>query len=350
MAQPTVQALLDAIRVLRDAQEHKYQSIPPHKLTFVSFGDASFANSRNLSSHQGVFLAATTTELRHNVEAKVSPITWISKKMSRVVLSTLSAEAYALFQSVDMLGWIRILWGCIHLADFPWKNFEITYDKLRAAILVTDCKSLFDLVTRTAIHSCEKYRTTLEVLLIRQRCAEHCLFRWVPTTLMVADCLTKSMNADLLRKILTLGSLNFMTLPVIVSATRIVKKPYNGYKIALPLQMSHRTKYRQRERQHSGITFDVICTCYHSTAARGGKGMGVRLLTEAIARNCWLEKTSAGHCLSLRRGLFFSSSLRAQIIPGFGEAVEDCEPWDSLWGLRPYQWGDSHESSQRQSL
>ena len=210
MSQPTVQALLDANKVLRDAQEFrlvtiKYQSIPPHKLTFVSFGDASFANSRNLASHQGVFLAATTTELQHNVEAPVSPITWMSKKISRVVRSTLSAEAYALSKSVDMLGWVRTLWGCIHVGQFPWSEPEKAFPKLHAAILVTDCKSLYDLVTRTAIPSCQEYRTTLEVLLIRQRCSEHCIFRWIPTTLMVADCLTKSMNPDLLREILKIG-------------------------------------------------------------------------------------------------------------------------------------------------
>ena len=119
--------------------------------------------------------------------------------------STLSAEAYALSKSVDILGWMRALWGCVSLAQFAWQRPEQAFLKLPMAILVTDCKSLYDLVTRTAIPTCQEYRTTLEVLLIRQRCAEHCLFRWVPTTLMVADCLTKAMNADLLRGILRLG-------------------------------------------------------------------------------------------------------------------------------------------------
>ena len=127
MARPIVQSLLDANRVLRDAQEHrlvtiKYQSIAPDKVTFVSFGDASLANSRNLASHQGVFLAATTTDLRHNIEAPVSPITWVSKKISRVVRSTLSAEAYALSKSVDMLGWVRILGAVYTLKVFPGRN------------------------------------------------------------------------------------------------------------------------------------------------------------------------------------------------------------------------------------
>ena len=210
MSQPTVQSLLDANRVLRDAQDFRhtaitFQSIPPHKLTFVSLGDASFANSRCLASHQGVFLAATTTDLQSNIEAPILPITWVSKKLSRVVRSTLSAEAYALSKSVDMLGWVRAMWGCVAMEGFKWEQPHEAFQQMPAAILVTDCRSLFDLVTRTAIPACEEFRTTLEVLLIRQRCAEHCLFRWVPTTLMVADCLTKPMSADLLREILKLG-------------------------------------------------------------------------------------------------------------------------------------------------
>lgn len=53
--------------------------------------------------------------------------------------------------------------------------------------------------------SCEEHRTTLEVLLIKQRCEENALFRWIPTTLQVADSLTKSMDASLLRAILAQG-------------------------------------------------------------------------------------------------------------------------------------------------
>ena len=149
MATPTAQALLNATRVLRDAQEHRlvtitFQSIPPDQLTFVSFGDASFANCRNLSSHQGVFLAATTTELRNNLEAPISPLVWISKKIARVVRSTLPAEAYALSKSVGMLGWMRALRGCVSQAQFPWQTPGQAFPKLPMAILVTDCTSLYD--------------------------------------------------------------------------------------------------------------------------------------------------------------------------------------------------------------
>jgi hypothetical protein len=87
-----------------------------------------------------------------------------------VVRSTLSAEAYAMSKSVDILGWIRALWGCINVPSFPWQNLEECFKTLHPALIVTDCKSLYDLVTRTATPSCEEFRTTLEVLLIKQRC------------------------------------------------------------------------------------------------------------------------------------------------------------------------------------
>ena len=172
------------------------------KLTFVAFGDASFASSKNLNSHQGILICATDDRLNQNLEAPVS-LSWSSKKIPRVVRSTLSAEAYAMSKAVDLLGWVRMLWGVIHIPDFKWQQPEQGFKQLRTAVIVTDCKSLYDLVTRLAMPACEEYRTTLEVLLIKQRCLENACFRWVPTTLQAADCLTKAM--DLLRAALARG-------------------------------------------------------------------------------------------------------------------------------------------------
>ena len=104
-------------------------------------------------------------------------------------------------KAVDMLGWMRALWGVIHESKLDWRKLEQGYQTLNPALVVTDCKSLYDLVTRLAMPSCEEYRATLEVLLIKQRCAENTRFRWIPTTLQAADCLTKSMDAGLLRAV-----------------------------------------------------------------------------------------------------------------------------------------------------
>ena len=210
MSQPTVQSLLQCNKVIREAQEFSdvkiwFRHMPPEEITFVSFGDASFASPKQLSSFQGSVICATTEALNANQEAPISPISWSSKKISRVVRSTLSAEAYSMSRSIDRLGWLRLLWGIIVVPQFPWKEPQKAYSILRPAVITTDCRSLFDLVSRTAMPSCEEYRTTLEVLLIREQCKEHCLFRWIPTTLMLADPLTKPMDASFLRAVLSKG-------------------------------------------------------------------------------------------------------------------------------------------------
>ena len=206
----TVQTLMLANKVLRETQEHhdvsiQFLPIDPGVLTFVSFGDASFASSKSLSSHQGALICATNGDLLANREAPLCPLSWSSKKIPRVVRSTLSAEAYAMSKAVDMLGWMRALWGTVHVPSFQWQRPEEGYRQLNRAAIVTDCKSLYDLVTRLAMPSCEEFRTTLEVLLIKQRCAENTTFRWVPTTLQAADCLTKAMDSSVLRTILSQG-------------------------------------------------------------------------------------------------------------------------------------------------
>ena len=103
------------------------------------------------------------------------------------------------------MGWCRLLWGTLVMPNFNWRNPMEAFQQLHAAVVVTDCKSLYDLVTRRAMPACEEYRTTLEVLLIKERCQEHCHFRWVPTALQLADPLTKNMDSSLLRTVLDQG-------------------------------------------------------------------------------------------------------------------------------------------------
>lgn len=211
IARATISTLLLANKVLREAQETShvrlcFRHLPVDTVAHVSFGDASFAGPKQLASFQGTLICATTPELDKHQKAPISTLTWSSKKIARVVRSTLSAEAYAMSNSVDRLGWMRLLWGVINISNFDWRQPSVGFRQLPLATIVTDCKSLFDLVSRTAMPSCEEYRTTLEVLLIRERCREHCHFRWIPTSLQVADALTKPMDPALLRQVLSTGS------------------------------------------------------------------------------------------------------------------------------------------------
>ena len=67
------------------------------------------------------------------------------------------------------------------------------------AAVATDCKSVFDIATRTSTPSCEEYRTCLECLLTRERLKESCRLRWVSSRAQLADSLTKSMDGSLLK-------------------------------------------------------------------------------------------------------------------------------------------------------
>ena len=118
ISKPTVSTLLDANKVLREAQTMSdvslcFRAIDPQELTHVVFGDASFASPKQLASFQGTMVFATTPQLQNNKVAPLSPLTWSSKKISRVVRSTLSAEAFSMSRSIDKMGWCRLLWGTL---------------------------------------------------------------------------------------------------------------------------------------------------------------------------------------------------------------------------------------------
>ena len=123
LSKPTIQTLLTANRVLREAQHHCdvkicFRHISHESVTHVAFGDASFASPKQLASFQGTIICATNPELQENRKAPISPLSWSSKKIARVVRSTLSAEAYSMSRSVDRLGWLRLLWGVLHIPEF----------------------------------------------------------------------------------------------------------------------------------------------------------------------------------------------------------------------------------------
>ena len=75
-----------------------------------------------------------------------------------------------------------------------------------SGILTTDCKSLYDLVSRTAPPSCQVFRTLLQAKLIKEHLKNGIQIRWVPSGAQIADCLTKSMDSLMLRECLRIGA------------------------------------------------------------------------------------------------------------------------------------------------
>ena len=74
------------------------------------------------------------------------------------------------------------------------------------AVVATDCKSLFDLISKTAAPSCSEFRTVLQAKLIKEHLGTGVLLRWVPSGAQLADSLTKIMDNTVLREILKLGT------------------------------------------------------------------------------------------------------------------------------------------------
>ena len=216
----TIQNLIDANRVLHEAKRHKdttitIQSIPISKLRFLAFSDASFSSKKNPDSHTGMMIMTTHEKIADNVQSPVSPISWGCKKIQKVVVSTLSAEATSLNSTLDQLSWLRLYWAWILDTTTKWKEPKTTLNDLpqtittattrNTDITVTDCKSLYDLVSRTAVPNCQEFRTQLLARSIKDLLSEGVDIRWVHSGAQLADALTKVMETSFLRQTLKSG-------------------------------------------------------------------------------------------------------------------------------------------------
>ena len=237
-----IQDLIEGNRLLHDAKVNsnvkcRYQYIPKEEVRLVAFSDASFASEKNHSSHQGLMILTAHKRIGENKQSVVNPIMWSSKKIQKVAVSTLSAEAMALAGAMDLLAWCRLYWSWLMNQNCQWRLGDKTLAKLppafsafkdepelldpneslsenltrlqeigkEDAIVATDCKSLFDLVSRTAPPACQEFRTLLRAKLIKEHMATGVQARWVPSSAQVADCLTKVMDNSTLRELMCIG-------------------------------------------------------------------------------------------------------------------------------------------------
>ena len=217
----TIETLHEANRLLHEAKKHHdvavvLQPIAVEDFRFMAFSDASFSSAKKPDSHAGLIIVGTHKDVSLNRQCPISPISWGCKKIQRVVTSTLAAETTALASAVDQLAWLRLFWSWIHVPNTNWKEPETALMKIAPAITtatfkehadlaITDCKSLFDLTTRTAPPSCAEFRVQLAARAVKEALIEGIQLRWVHSGAQLADCLTKAMEAHFLRETLRLG-------------------------------------------------------------------------------------------------------------------------------------------------
>ena len=193
-------------------------------------------SSKHSTAHQGTLVFTTTPEILENKKAVVAPIAWSSKKVPRVVRSTLSAEAAALSNTVDRLLWLRMLWAWVEDPECEWGSPEEVLGNENKAAVVTDCRSMFDILTRTAVPSCTEHRTTIECLLIRERLKSNCDVRWVTSQAMLADCLTKTMDSSVLRECLRTGRYSLFDEGLVLKQRADGRQRLNGFKEQTPTE------------------------------------------------------------------------------------------------------------------
>ena len=219
-----VGTLIEANKTLHEAKRHHdveiiVQPIAREDLRFLAFSDASFASKASPDSHTGCIILSTHKDIVDNALCPVSPISWGCKKIQRVVTSTLSAETMSLATTLDQLSWVKLFWGWLLDPKIQWRKPEealrhlpdaistatFRAQQLDSSVAATDCKSLYDLVTRTAPPNCGEFRTQLQARSIKDLLSEGTKLRWVHSGAQLADALTKIMEASFLRETLKLG-------------------------------------------------------------------------------------------------------------------------------------------------
>ena len=180
---PTVQDWLKLDKVIRAAKviesKIKIRSIPVEHLRFMGVHDAAHANLEGGASQQGHLILAVHASIT-NCRVPVSVLRWQSKKIKRVVLSSLAAETCSMATCQEHLHWIRTMWEQMTLSDF-------------VSILVTDCKSLYDAIHKegAAPASTDK-RLAIELAIVKAKAVSSgTVLRWIDARYQIADCLTK---------------------------------------------------------------------------------------------------------------------------------------------------------------
>ena len=217
----TISTLIMANKTLHTAKKHHDLTIKIHPinikdLRFLAFSDASFASKAKPESYAGMIILATHKDISLNKSCVISPLSWGTKKIQRIVTSTLSAETSALATTLDQLTWIRVYWAWLIDPKIPWQKPETVKNIPEAVtvptvkcdekdLTITDCKSLFDLTTRTAVPNCQEFRTQLLARSIKDVLSENIKLHWVHSGAQLADALTKVMESQFLRETLRQG-------------------------------------------------------------------------------------------------------------------------------------------------
>jgi len=193
----TIQDFYDCNQVINKLKKRdvsvKHHSLGNLKnLKFVLFSDASHKNLYNGASQGGyiVFIKSDDSEF-------ATPLIWSSKKLKRIVRSTLFAETYALLEAID---------ACIFLRRMTAQLLNIENIKIECHV---DSQTLCDSVEGNKLNEDKRLRHEIECLRETVK-LDNIVVHKVDTKLNVADVFTKAgAPSALILEVLETGVLRF---------------------------------------------------------------------------------------------------------------------------------------------
>ena len=162
----------------------KIRSFPVEHLRFMSVHDASHANLEGGASQQGHLILAVCASIT-NCRVRVSVLGWQSKKIKRVVRSSLAAETCSVSTCQEHLDWMRTMWEQMTRSDFVLEKYE--------QFLTARPSILDDAIQKegAAPASTDK-RLAIEQAVVKAKAVSgETDLRWIDARYQIADCLTK---------------------------------------------------------------------------------------------------------------------------------------------------------------
>ena len=190
-----------------------------------SISDASFCNETVLidgfpepgRSQQGYVTCLAPAGVVNLPEAIIHPISWSSTHIKRVCRATLMAETFAMIKGTEAGARIRAA-----IVDMKGKldmrDWEESAAQSMGHCWMTDCDSLYEHLMSQRLNSIENKRLAIDLMALRQQiwerqgertlevdCSCGDYPRWIDTSTMLADPLTKAMNCERLTRTLMTG-------------------------------------------------------------------------------------------------------------------------------------------------
>ena len=217
---------------LRTSEEGIYFSSDPRlnwdDMVVCTVTDASFCNENEFvkgvlepgRSQQGYVICLAQADAVNAKEMVVHPIIWSSTVIKRVCRSTMMAETFAMIRGTEAGARIRAaivdMMGKLNMADWEGSSANVM-----GHVWMTDCDSLYEHLISTKHKSVDNKRLNVDLMALRQlvweRGGERQEYvdhsrgdfpRWIDTSTMIADPLTKAMSCERLSNMLSTGILD----------------------------------------------------------------------------------------------------------------------------------------------